>query len=94
MSTAKLNRMISLLVERKKVVLGNEGLILHSHWLKELIQKMRLSGKKELTVADFKEMTGLSRKYAIPLLELLDQKGITKRKGPVRVIVSRNDTKR
>jgi selenocysteine-specific elongation factor len=45
------------------------------------------SGKRELTVSDFKKMTGLSRKYAIPLLELLDQMGVTRRKGPSRLIL-------
>lgn len=93
MSAASLNRMISLLVERKKVVLGNEGLILHSYWLRELIKKIRLSGRKELTVADFKEMTGLSRRFAIPLLELLDQMGVTQRRGSVRLIVSKKEIK-
>jgi len=32
-------------------------------------------------------MTGLSRKYAIPLLELLDQMGVTRRKGSLREIL-------
>jgi hypothetical protein len=40
-----------------------------------------------MTVSEFKSMTGLSRKYAIPLLELLDQMGITRRKGPGREIL-------
>jgi hypothetical protein len=38
-------------------------------------------------VADFKAMTGLSRKYSIPLLELLDSLGVTRRKGSVRDIL-------
>jgi selenocysteine-specific elongation factor len=79
--------MLALLTERKKVVLGKDGFILHSRWLDELIQKIRYSGKKELTVSDFKEMTGLTRKYAIPLLELLDQKGVTRRRGSSREIL-------
>jgi len=93
LSTERLNRMISLLIERKKIVRGDEGFILHSDWLEELIRKIRSSGKKELTVADFKAMTGLSRKYAIPLLELLDQRGVTRRRGPTRIIVSRKEIK-
>jgi hypothetical protein len=38
-------------------------------------------------VADFKEMTGLTRKYVIPLLELLDQRGVTRRIGAKREIL-------
>jgi selenocysteine-specific elongation factor len=38
-----------------------------------------------MTVADLKEMFGLSRKYAVPLLEHLDQSGFTRRSGDERV---------
>jgi len=51
------------------------------------VAKLRASGRRELTVADFKALTGLSRKYAIPLLELLDEMGVTRRKGAVRDIL-------
>jgi selenocysteine-specific elongation factor len=79
--------MLSLLIERKKIVQGKDGLILHSRWLDKIISRIKKFGKRELTVADFKEMTGLSRKYAIPLLELLDQVGVTRRKGSLREIL-------
>ncbi len=87
LSPAKLDMMISLLIERRKVVLGRDGFLLHSEWLESLVQKIRNSGKNELSVADFKEMTGLTRKYAIPLLELLDQMGVTRRQGPTRIVL-------
>jgi selenocysteine-specific elongation factor len=41
-----------------------------------------------LDVASFKDLTGVSRKYAIPLLEYLDRERVTKRVGDVRVILS------
>jgi selenocysteine-specific elongation factor len=41
--------------------------------------------KSELTPGDFKELTGLSRKAAIPLLEWLDKSKLTKRLGDARV---------
>lgn len=87
LSKKKLNRMLSFLVERRKIVLGKDGFLLHSRWLDEVIQEVRSSEKKELSVSDFKEMTGLTRKYAIPLLELLDQMGVTRRRGPTREII-------
>jgi selenocysteine-specific elongation factor len=40
-----------------------------------------------MDVATFKELTGVTRKYAIPLLEMLDRERITKREGDVRVIL-------
>jgi len=87
LSSKQLNKMLALLIEKKKIVLGSDGFILHYHWLEEIIRKIRVSGEKELTVAEFKEMTGLSRKYAIPLLELLDQMGVTRRRGSSREIL-------
>jgi selenocysteine-specific elongation factor len=87
LSPQRLNRLLSLLVEKRKVVRGKEGFIIHSRWLEEVISKVRSCGKKELSVSDFKEMTGLTRKYVIPLLELLDQRGITRRIGAKREIL-------
>ncbi|MFW6178868.1 MAG: selenocysteine-specific translation elongation factor [Desulfohalobiaceae bacterium] len=40
--------------------------------------------KSELTPPDFKGLTGLSRKYSIPLLEYLDRQKVTIRVGDVR----------
>jgi selenocysteine-specific elongation factor len=87
LSADRLERLLSLLVERKKIVPGPEGLYIHAHWLDGIIGKVRALGKKEMTVSEFKALTGLSRKYAIPLLELLDQMRVTQRKGPAREIL-------
>jgi selenocysteine-specific elongation factor len=87
LSAARLQKIMLILVERKKIVLGKDGFILHSRWLEEIVARIRKSRKRELTVSEFKEMTGLSRKYAIPVLELLDQMGITRRRGPVHEIL-------
>jgi selenocysteine-specific elongation factor len=48
----------------------------------QLVAFLRTHG--ELSPADFKELTGLSRKWAIPLLELLDKTQFTMRVGEVR----------
>lgn len=87
LSTERLERLLSLLAERKKIIQGPEGLYIHAHWLDEIIGKVRALSKKEMTVSEFKALTGLSRKYAIPLLELLDQMRVTRRKGSVREIL-------
>jgi selenocysteine-specific elongation factor len=86
-SLPRLQTLLGLLTERKKIVQGKEGFYIHSRWLDEIVTRLRSSRKRELSVAEFKEMTGLSRKFAIPLLELLDEMGVTKRQGPGRVIL-------
>ena len=40
-----------------------------------------------LGVREFKELTGLSRKFAVPLLEYLDGQRVTRRQGDDRVIL-------
>ena len=47
--------------------------------------KIHFKSKKVLTINDFKSITGLSRKTAIPLLEYFDSKKITFRNDNVRV---------
>lgn len=87
LTQGKLQTLLDALAERKRIVEGFDGFILHSSWLDGIVAKLRASGKRELTVADFKALTGLSRKYSIPLLELLDSMGVTRRKGSVRDIL-------
>ncbi|MCJ7680209.1 MAG: SelB C-terminal domain-containing protein [Candidatus Aminicenantes bacterium] len=87
----KLDQLISLLIERERVVQSKDGYILHAEWLDELVVQLKNLEKRELTIAEFKNMTGLTRKYAIPLLELLDQMNITRRRGSVREIVTEGE---
>ena len=42
-----------------------------------------------LTVSAFREAVGTSRKYALPLLEYFDARGLTRRQGDVRILRSR-----
>lgn len=87
LSAGALDKMLSILVARKKIVRGREGLYLHSQWLEDVVARLRGLPGREVSVADFKAVTGLSRKYAIPLLELLDRMGVTRRKGSTREII-------
>jgi selenocysteine-specific elongation factor len=45
------------------------------------------SSQARIDVATFKERYGVSRKYAIPLLEYLDRERITRRVGDVRTLI-------
>jgi selenocysteine-specific elongation factor len=87
LSPPRLQALLGMLAEKKKIVQGKDGFYIHSAWLDEIVRKLRERGKRDLAVADFKEMTGLSRKFAIPLLELLDEMGVTKRSGPGRIVL-------
>lgn len=81
------DQLLDILVERKRIVVGKDGFYLHRPWLEGVIEKLRKGGRRDMSIAEFKEMTGLSRKYAIPLLELLDEMEVTKRKGSMREIL-------
>jgi len=87
LSPQKLQSLLDVLIKRNRIVPGKEDLFLHSRWRDEIVGKIRGLGKKELTIADFKVLTGLSRKFSIPLLELLDEWGVTRREGSIREIL-------
>jgi len=76
-------------------VLKNQGRVMEIQrelWLDcrrfdELIAEIRrfFDGHSKLTVPDFKDITSLTRKTAIPLLEYLDARGFTEREGNERI---------
>ncbi len=47
--------------------------------------RAHLAGRPWLSMAEFKDLLGVSRKYAVPLLEHLDRTGLTRREGDIRV---------
>ena len=51
--------------------------------------RAHLGEHASLGVAAFKELAGVSRKQAIPLLEQLDREGTTRRQGDLRVLGGR-----
>jgi selenocysteine-specific elongation factor len=53
-----------------------------------VVEKLRGSGRSSLDVGEFKEMFGLTRRLAIPLLEYLDGAKVTRRVGDRREIVA------
>lgn len=50
----------------------------------------RLNQVPAMTVAEMRDLLGTTRKYAVPLCEYLDQQGVTRREGDVRVLAIRN----
>ncbi|MBD3414052.1 MAG: hypothetical protein GF421_06455 [Candidatus Aminicenantes bacterium] len=86
-SSDRFERILNVLLKRRKVIHGKEGFIFFSEWLDRLITQLQKSKKRQLTVSEFKKLSGLSRKYAIPLLELLDKKGVTRKQGSIHKIL-------
>jgi selenocysteine-specific elongation factor len=82
-------RILQMLVREGVLVKVTEGLIFHRSALQKLrdLLARRKASSDRIDVGTFKEMTGLSRKYAIPLLEYLDRERITRRQGDIRIIL-------
>jgi len=86
---ARAEKILQLLLKEKTLVRVAEDLIFHRaalERLRELLARRKQQNPK-LNVAVFKELTGLSRKYAIPLLEYLDRERVTRRVGEERIIL-------
>ena len=60
--------------------------------VEEVIARLRASGKQTFDVGEFKEMFGLTRRLAIPLLEHLDATKVTRRVGEKREILPQTKT--
>jgi selenocysteine-specific elongation factor len=86
---ARAQKIVTLLLRDKVLIKVSDELVFHRSVLEELRQQMAAYKKKSVTidVAKFKELTGVTRKYAIPLLEYLDRERVTKRVGDVREIL-------
>ena len=80
--------LIGYLVKRGALVRLPGGWIVARSAVDDVIGRLRASGRRGVEIAEFKEMFGLSRKLAIPLLEHLDQEKVTRRVGDRREILS------
>ena len=82
------NELFQLLLEERRLVRIKESLFFHAEVLKTIEDKLvaYLKEKKEIGQAEMKELLGISRKYAIPLMEYFDGQRITQRVGDKRVL--------
>ena len=76
-----------LLRSETLVKVGQDDVFMHGAALDNLKSSVRKLRGQTLDVSRLKQMTGLSRKYAIPLLEYLDRQRITRRQGDARVVL-------
>ena len=73
------------------IVRLDADLVLHANVLKEAIQKVEdhFSANEQMGLAEFRDMTGSSRKYSMAILEYIDKLGITRRVENYRVLAKK-----
>jgi selenocysteine-specific elongation factor len=83
-------KILQILLRDKVLVRVTPELIFHRDALAQLRDRLSVFKKakgERISVPIFKELTGITRKYAIPLLEYLDRERVTRRAGDERVIL-------
>ncbi|MCW5207706.1 SelB C-terminal domain-containing protein, partial [Desulfobulbus sp. US2] len=84
----QIRQVIDLLLQNGTLVKINEALFFHAEELNRLADTLQdyLGREGEIDAPGFKDLTGLSRKYSIPLLEYFDKIKLTIRVGDKRIL--------
>ena len=82
---------LMFLMDEGMIVKVKEDLYFHAKAVEDLQQRLvdYLVSHKEMSTPQFKEMTGVSRKYLIPLIEYFDAQNVTIRIGDIRKLRNR-----
>jgi selenocysteine-specific elongation factor len=82
-------KIVTLMLREKILIKVSDDLVFHGEALDQLRRKILAyrETSARIDVAKFKDLTGVSRKYAIPLLEYLDRERVTRRVGDSRDIL-------
>ncbi len=80
--------LLKLLAEEGRTIRINDSLHLHKDTLESIKAdlKKHLEGKKEITMAEFRDLAKTSRKFAVPIMEYFDSQKLTQRVGDKRVL--------
>ncbi len=84
---AKARTLLQMLLRQQKLVKIGDELVFHHSALEHLKEILAQHKGERFPVGTFKDWTGVSRKYAIPLLEYLDKMRLTRRDGDIRVVL-------
>jgi selenocysteine-specific elongation factor len=78
---------LHILREREVVVKIKKTGYIHAEYMDKILKGVKdfLAGGSELTIGEFKNLFGFSRKFAVPVLEYLDSERYTRRVGNARV---------
>jgi selenocysteine-specific elongation factor len=85
--TKRARTLLEALIRQKRLLRINRELVFHASAIERLRQILSTRKSQHFGVGEFKEWTGISRKYAIPLLEYLDREHLTRREGDRRLIL-------
>ncbi|MCW5961923.1 MAG: selenocysteine-specific translation elongation factor [Pyrinomonadaceae bacterium] len=92
-NAAHIRKIFQLLLDQNEVAKISEEFYFKREKIDELVAKLQdfaqNSADRLIDVAEFKEIAGVSRKYAIPLLEYFDREAITRRAGDKRLIMAK-----
>lgn len=82
------SEVLAALIEQGRLVRVSDSILFTAEAYREMVQKVveHIRAHGSVTVAEVRDMFGASRKYAVALLEYLDQEKITKRVGDERVL--------
>jgi selenocysteine-specific elongation factor len=82
-------KIVTLMLRDKVLIKVSEDLVFHRKTLEELRHQVSewKARSPKIDVSRFKDLVGISRKYAIPLLEYLDREHVTRRVGDDRIIL-------
>jgi selenocysteine-specific elongation factor len=87
---ARAQKILELLLREQVLVRVTLDLVFHRDALarlRALLRQHKAGVSPRISVPAFKNLAGVTRKYAIPLLEFLDRTGVTRREGDERVIL-------
>lgn len=84
---SRARQLLQILLRSRRLIRVSEDLVIHVSAATRLKEMLAPRRGQRFTVAEFKEWTGVSRKFAIPLLEFLDRERVTRREGDQRVIL-------
>ncbi|MDO4552496.1 MAG: selenocysteine-specific translation elongation factor [Bacillota bacterium] len=85
--TAK--QMLGRLVAEGVLVRLKDGCYIHAHALEPAVEQLRAFAKEKgsISLAEFRDLIGSSRKYTVAILEYLDREKITRMEGDVRILI-------
>ena len=91
---AQARKILQLLLDSRKLVRVQNEMFMHAQVVENLKTKLQNYAAQHepnrlIDVLTFKNLAGVSRKYAIPLLEYFDREQVTRRAGDKRVILGR-----
>jgi selenocysteine-specific elongation factor len=84
--------LLQILFRDRKLIKVNDELVFHTSAIDALRGILATRIGVKFSVPEFKNWTGISRKYAIPLLEFLDREHVTRREGDSRIVLDKRRT--